>query len=139
MLYRYAVEEKKRNKMKTFKEYLDDKVSDSSSGKTPSEASHDAFVAAMEAFERILSSEEHAKHAINFLNKMKEAMPELKTILNKYKLHMFKWSAEKPDFKNVNNQGLASLDVASPGSSAGDLGKGDNVVVPNVADGYEQN
>jgi len=34
---------------------------------------------------------------------------------------------------------LASLDVASPGSSAGDLGKGDNVVVPNVADGYEQN
>lgn len=134
MLYRYAVEEKKRSKMKSFREYLDNKASNN-------EFSHEAFLAGMEAFERILSSESQGRHAIDFLNKMKESMPEIKSILNKYRLHDFKYVGEKPDPAKFDNTGLGSrhVDIASPGSNANDISQGHNVVMPNVADGYSQN
>lgn len=122
--------------MKSFFEYISEKHQDQIGDDQDSE-----YNAAIDAFQIILKKK--SEHATSFLNNMKEIMPELKPVLQKYGLNAFS-PLDTKIYKHrhkFDNTGLGdkSVDIAASGSNAGDIAKGDDIVLPNVADGYSQN
>ena len=114
-------------KMKTFQDYLNENDNEASSS-----GSDDAYNAAIQAFEIVMSK--NSKAAVNFLNDISSTLPEIKTILQKYGLDSFKSVNpvyERKNGRKITHKGLGDFSTHDVNDRNVD------VIATNAADSYQ--
>jgi hypothetical protein len=124
--------------MKTFQQYMELAAYDvgtSVLGRTNLDANSEAaLTAAFQAFELIMAKNPGA--AGTFLNRMTEAMPELKAILQQHGLDSFRDSSFRTDMRRGAAKGRKVVSKGLADVSADDVNGGADVVAANSADSF---
>jgi len=129
-------------KMKTFNDYVSLKelaaydVGTNMLGKSSLDAdSEKALTAAIQAFEIVMSKNSQA--AAQFLNRMSEVMPELKSILQQHGLDSFKDGNFKRDMRKAATKGRRVISKGLADVSPDDVkNHGTDVLATNSADSF---
>lgn len=120
--------------MKTFQEYVQLKEYDEDSIESEKDTSLNSqdsmdhsLSGAIEAFKIVLTKRK--EHALNFLNKMSESMPEVRSVLGQHRLDNTDNLNSKKNSSKIISKGLGNV-------SPEDLLGGDDVVAANIADTF---
>lgn len=128
--------------MKTFQDYLSLKelaaydIGTNMLGKSSLDAdSEKALTAAMQAFEIVMSKNSQA--AAQFLNRMSEVMPEIKTILQQHGLDSFKDGNFTKNMRRAATKGRRVVSKGLADVSTDDVkNHGTDVLATNSADSF---
>lgn len=97
--------------------------------------SEKALTAAMQAFEIIMSKNSQA--AIQFLNRMSDVMPEIKTVLQQHGLDSFKDGDFKANMRRAATKGRKFITKGLGDVNTADANRhGVDVIASNSADSY---
>ena len=117
--------------MKKFIDFFKIRESEDANLQNVDPMSHSAYLAAVEAFKMILSSNEHQHKAIKFLQDAADFVPSIKSVLQRHGLDQFKNITKdtRPSHQksNVITKGLGDF-------SYDDVAKNSDVVVQNMPD-----
>lgn len=130
------------NKIKTFQDYVVLKelsaydVGTNILGKSNLDTdSEKALTAAMQAFEIIMSK--NSQMAAQFLNRMSEVMPEIKSVLQQHGLDSFKDASFKTNMRKAATKGRKYISKGLADVSPDDVkNHGTDVLATNSADSF---